>query len=291
VSARRGAIRRASARDEDGALRPPAAESARLSEPARLALALQRTAGNQAVGALLHRKVKIGTRWLATNASGQLPAIPAELSNGLEPWVADQVRARAEAMRTDAVTENRTFANATALYQPLFAQVLGPTPDQDVKPSGRDAWSTLFKAVKQSGQVTEVPWTSMKPEDAAGLRDELLACPIQRSSNTRTTACHGNTHHKLPKRVTVPGGRALDELPAHEQPAHTPYYEFLIKGHKTTTGIERGILDRDSGHIYISAHYTEGSFAWLSGAPAEIAADWGAKVVEYWGELGYAPAH
>lgn len=73
----------------------------------------------------------------------------------------------------------------------------------------------------------------------------------------------------------------MSDLKKSEQPDHTPYIEFLIPGHKKATGIERGIIDRDDGLIYITAHYTKGSFVLLSGAPNDLVQDWQGKATAY----------
>src|SRR5205085_10487951 len=106
---------------------------------------------------------------------------------------------------------------------------------------------------------------------------ELTQCEVQVSSNPKTTACHGNDHQKLPKKV-IPD---LAAKAPSVQPDHTPYIEFLIPGHKASSGIERGVFDRADGLIYITAHYTKGSFVWLSGAPAALVADWQQKASRY----------
>jgi hypothetical protein len=90
-----------------------------------------------------------------------------------------------------------------------------------------------------------------------------------------------NSHGKLPKKVITPGNVPLDEVAIKQQPLHTPYYEFLIPGHKSENEIERAILDRNSRQIYITAHYETGSFVWLSGAPKALLDNWVAKASKY----------
>jgi hypothetical protein len=287
-----GRVRAHEVEREDVARRRREPQESALPEQARLLLSLQQAAGNQAVSGLIHRKVKVAPnkQWATKSGKGALPAIPKEFEDRYESYVVEAVRQRAEEMRDDKETANREFANANDFYKPLFDSFTQPMAAEAVEPSNRDRWSTLAKAVKKSGQVTEVPWASLGQTEGETLSAELQDCPVQRSGNTRTTACHGNTHQKLPKKVTVPNGKSLDQLDPHKQPPHTPYYEFLIAGKKNSTGIERGILDKDSGLIYITAHYTVGSFVWLSGAPGDLVEDWRGKVEAYWTEIGYDPS-
>ena len=73
----------------------------------------------------------------------------------------------------------------------------------------------------------------------------------------------------------------MSELPYGKQANYTPYIEFLIAGHKQENGIERGILDREAGLIYVTAHYDVGSIAWLSGAPGSLITNWSEKAKKY----------
>jgi hypothetical protein len=285
--------------------REPASAAARepgsplIPTPATLLASLQQTVGNRAVAGelqglrsgsaatgLLARKVKIGNaKWVGKN--GKLPAIPATISGGYQEYVIAAVRRRAEALRDDETAGTpRTFTTADLFYQPLFDQFITQgTAVVPVSASGR--WSRLSFDVKQ-GVVKEVPWASFGalPGAPAGVTEgtaleaDLAACEVQVSSNPRTTACHGNVNGLLPKKVTVPGGALLASLPKAQQPTYTPYIEFLIPGRKSEFGIERGMLDRVSGQIYITGHYNDG-FAWLSGAPAALVANWTAKAATY----------
>lgn len=229
----------------------------------------------------LQRKVKIGGPKKPWLAKGALPPIPPEIAARYQQYVIDQVKELAEAQRADTVTAGREFATAAAFYQPLFDQVItaaNPAAARD----GRAAWTLLKFAVAKQGHLTEVPWSTFSATEAATLERDLAACPVQVSDNTATTACHGNAHQKLPKKVVVPGGGLLAHKPEAEQFDLTPYIEFLIAGgQKKATGIERGILDKDSGQIYVTAHYTQGSFAWLSGAPQALVDNWQAKAQKY----------
>jgi hypothetical protein len=279
VSTSRGATSRTRARTGE----PEETERERRDEPAlsqaQMLLALQRTAGNQAVAGALQRKVKLGTKpWLKANAA--LPAISPAIKDRYEPYVVDQVETLARQWRDDAVaTPARAFATADLFYQAVFDHVL--TQGKAGVASDANRWAKLKAGVKTAGNVTEVPWANFGAVEGPLLDTDLSACGVQISGNTGTTACHGNTHHKLPKKVNVPGGQELSSLLPSQQPAHTDYIEFLVPGHKNETGIERAILDRATGQIYITAHYTVGSFVWLSGAPGGLVANWQAKALTY----------
>jgi hypothetical protein len=144
-------------------------------------------------------------------------------------------------------------------------------------------WGTLAHAVTVNGNITEVDWTSFEVNAAQALEDELCRCPVQIASNGTTTAYHGNAHKKLPKPVVVPENRPLHEVPKDQQHLYTDYIEFTIAGgHKNKhNGIERGILDRQTGAIFITAHYDKGSIVLLKNAPNSIVADWRAKADAY----------
>lgn len=229
----------------------------------------------------LHRKVKIGGSNKPWLAKGALPPIPPEIAARYQQYAIDQVKGLAEAQRADAVTAGREFATPAAFYQPLFDQVVS-AGHPAARTDGRPAWTLLKIAVTKEGNVTEVPWSTFSTTEAAVLERDLTACAVQISGNSKTTACHGNVHQKLPKKIVVPGGGLLADEPQDEQFDLTPYIEFLIAGgQKKLTGIERGILDKDSGQIYVTAHYTQGSFVWLSGAPQALVSDWQAKAQKY----------
>lgn len=114
------------------------------------------------------------------------------------------------------MTAGREFPTAAAFYQPLFDQVVtagNPAAARD----RRQAWTLLKLAVTTQGNLTEVPWSTFSITEAAALERDLTACPVQISSNPSTTACHGNIHGKLPKKVVVPDGQTLAAKPAAEQ--------------------------------------------------------------------------
>jgi hypothetical protein len=227
----------------------------------------------------MQRKVKFGTKpWLKKNA--KLPEIPGAVSQRYQAYVLEKVRALASAWRDDAEENGRAFDTPEAFYQALADMVI--TQGQaDAKATGGDPWPKLKAAVDTAGNLTEVPWASFGDDAKVSLQAKLLECEVQVSSNTDTTACHANKHQKLPKKVVAPDGKELDELSTDQQPDYTPYIEFLLSGQKKATGIERGILDRDAGQIYLTAHYDQGSIAWLSGAPQVIVDDWREKARVY----------
>jgi hypothetical protein len=281
MAARRVALDQAGphAAERNDATGPQVARA--LPAQAQLLLSLQQGAGNRAVSGLLQRKVKVGAATSAWLAKGRLPPIPPAIAGLYQPYVIREVETLAETMRADAVTVGRVFATADAFYQPLFDQVVSAGHTAGTT-DGRPAWTLLKLAVEKQGNLTEVPWSTFSGTEATQLESDLAACPVQVSDNSKTTACHGNVHGKLPKKVVVPGGGLLADKPQHEQYPLTPYIEFLIAGgQKKATGIERGILDKDSGQIYVTAHYTQGSFAWLSGAPATLVGNWQAKAQRY----------
>ncbi len=240
-------------------------------------LALQRSAGNAAVANVLQRKVKIGKGWIQHKS--KTPAVPAGIPTQFPAFTAEQLKAEADKWVGDAIKDGREFNDDTAFYTAV-ARSLVPAAAQ-VQTDDRGRWGILEEAVKTQGNVTAVPWTTFNAKEAPLLEDELLACTVQLSGNDKTSACHGNTHGKLPTRVVVPGGKALDQIPKSQQPNHTPYIEFLVRGQKTKSGIERGILDRNSGKVYLTAHYTKGSFVELVEVPGSVVADWQLKANQY----------
>ncbi len=283
--------------------------------PERL-LTLQRAAGNRAVcsvlqrcmppsaGSSLQRKVKLGDAsapWL--NKKSPLPKMPASYQDEFSPATIKKAKELAQRWVGDDVEQGRTFADADVFYRTVFSQVTasaqtGRQEEPGEKAKGRNktkapkqdkpgedpavaVWDKIVAATEVEGNVTELPWSSFTTDEAGVLGPELLKCGVQISSNAKTTACHGNDHKKLPKQVNVSGFKELREVPSHQQPAHTSYIEFLVPGHKSKIGIERAILDKDDGLIYITRHYTEGSFVLLSGAPDNLVQDWTAKAEEY----------
>jgi hypothetical protein len=216
-----------------------------------------------------------------------LPKIPSAIEVQYSPALVKKVKTLAQQWRDDEIEQDRTFTTPTAFYQALVLQLTAQsqTTTQDQAPAQGQwtkppaLWDKLKAAVDTPGDVTEIPWSSFSQDESTALATELMRCEVQISGNAKTTACHANLHEKLPKKVE--NAKTLADLPASEQPDHTPYIEFLITGHKKTTGIERGIIDRESGAIYLTAHYTKGSFALLSGAPGNLVQDWQAKATGY----------
>ena len=181
----------------------------------------------------------------------------------------------------DKVEEGRTFETDAAFWQAVANKV---TPRAAATgPARRPRWDILKDAVETDGTVTDVPWRTFMPEEQTALLTELEACPVQVASGGGTsTACHGNKHGKLPKRVPQVNGKDLDQLPPSQQVDNTPYFEFLVAGgQKKKSGIERGILDEADGLVYLTAHYDVGSIVVLSGVPGSLVANWRAKVVAY----------
>jgi hypothetical protein len=172
------------------------------------------------------------------------------------------------------------FPSAEAFYRRMVSYVVRRGTAAPA-PTNAAAWTVLGEAVTKNGQVTEVKWSNFNPTEANSLQAELENCQVQISSNTKTTACHVNAHGKLPKKVAGPNGELVSDLEAHEQPKYTPYVEFLVTGHKSENGIERGILDLASGLVYLTAHYDTGSIAWLSGAPGALVSNWSQKARGY----------
>jgi hypothetical protein len=256
------------------------AEELALPDQARLLLSLQQAAGNQAVSNLLHRKVRIApsTGWATRTGQHALPQMPARFLAQYQPNVIDQVNALAAKWRDDDV--EGTFASADDFYRKLFNHVV-IRGTAAVAPTNYGCWKVLGDAVAAEGNLTEVKWSNLNATEAGKLLNELQQCQVQISGNVSTTACHANAHGKLPKRVAGPNGELVSDLPARDQPRYTPYIEFLITGHKTENGIERGILDRVSGLVYVTAHYDVGSIAWLSGVPGALVSNWSRKAKDY----------
>ena len=82
----------------------------------------------------------------------------------------------------------------------------------------------LKDALDTPGDVTAIPWSSFSQDASTALATELMRCEVQISDNAKTTACHANLHEKLPKEVE--NEKDVADLPASEQPDHTPYIEF-----------------------------------------------------------------
>jgi hypothetical protein len=262
------------------ARRPEEPERSGPSDLANVLLSLQGSAGNQAVSNLVQRRVMIApsTAWATRTGRNALPPMPDHFVAEYQPYVIEQVNALAAQWRDDQ-NEGR-FASADDFYRRLFNHVVrrGTAP---AAPTNASAWNVLGDAVTRDGQVTEVKWSNFNPAVAGNLQTELENCKVQLSSNPATTACHANAHGKLPKKVAGPNGELVSELKPSEQPKYTPYVEFLVTGHKSENGIERGILDRVSGLIYLTAHYDVGSIAWLSGAPGGLVSNWSQKARTY----------
>jgi hypothetical protein len=264
-----GRSRRRSQRSHDA--REPLARSGeeRPADDVQLVLALQRMAGNQAVArsATLHRKVKIGKTTLTA-----APAVPPVVlkESGLK---AAALKAEATKWVNDKVTDkSRTFTDDEHFYRTVAKSVASASA------ASEDArWTILGKAAKKNGKVTEVKWSTFNSVEGPLLLAELTACTIQLSSNSDTTAAHGNAHGKLPKKGL---GENLKKLSAGDQCDKTPYFEFLVAG-QSASGITRGVFDKDDGRVYLTAHYDEGSFVWLTGAPAALVADWNTKVAAF----------
>lgn len=272
------------------AAQPPLARAALPIDPT-LHRCLQRAVEDRAVArdvqqlregaadaGLLQRRVTVGTKLY--NVGEKLPAIPPTIATHYNDHAIAAGTAIVEGWRDDTVTVGRTWTDARKLYQAAIDQYL--TQPSAAVVSTAAPWARLAHAVKRedANGLVEMPWASFGTH-APALEAELKACNVQVSSNPDTTACHGNSHGKLPKKVITPTGVPLDEVEIKEQPKHTPYYEFLIPGHKKENEIERGILDRNSQQIYITAHYETGSFVWLSGAPRSLLDNWLRKVAKY----------
>ncbi|WP_028067648.1 hypothetical protein [Solirubrobacter soli] len=243
-------------------------EEERSADAGGRVLALQRTAGNHAVGAMLQRTVKVNKSLLkapppVTPAIKKaLPGVDAKaLTAEARNWIGDNKKGK-----------EREFDSDLELYQAIAKTLAAAAAPRD-----ENRWTILGQAVKKKGDVTTVKWATFSAPEAQALEAELSACTIQLSSNPDTTAAHGNSHGKLPK----PGlGDGLKKFSKGEQVDKTPYFEFLVSG-QSATGITRGIYDYESNLVYLTAHYDKGSFVLLSGAPAALATNWRAKVTEF----------
>ena len=215
-------------------------------------LAMQRTAGNQAVGAelqrmraaMLQRKVKIaapGTKadWLAHKS--KTPPVPTGFQ--VPPHTtSEKLFAEAQRWVGDKVTDRREFATDVAFYQAVAASLAPPTTPGSAPVDDR-RWAILGRAAKKSGKVTKVPWSTFNSVEAPLLLEELLASTVQVAANAgRSTACHGNVHGKLPKKVGPFGQKTLDQLTAAEQVDKTPYFEMLVAGQGSESGITLSLI-------------------------------------------------
>ena len=245
-----------------------------------LVRSLQQTAGNQAVARALQRKVKIAPKKVWAKELEPLPAMPPRFNDKYQPYVVRKADDLAKTWRDDTVEENRSFATADDFWKAVFDSVITEGAADTTQQSAA-AWDRLTHAVKQSGNVTELPWASLEPRSARALVAELQHLPVQASSNPKASPFHENEHKKLPKKVSVPPGKELKQLPLNEQIKLTPYVEILIPGHKSDPSeIERGIIDVWSKQVYLTAHYDKGSFVWLSGAPDALVNTWRMKAME-----------
>jgi hypothetical protein len=279
VSTRRAAIPPAGQRERelgDERARPEPAEA----PPVALLRSLQQAAGNQAVGRALQRKVKIAPKTAWTKKDGALPAMPDRFKAKYQPYAVEKAEALARVWRDDEIEDGRAFASVEEFWRAVFHSVITEgTADTEEQPA--PAWSRLAAAVKQEGKLTELPWASLEPKSARALVAELQHLPVQASSNPKSTAFHANAHQKLPKKVNVPDGKELRDLPPDQQVKLTPYVEILIPGHKNDPSeIERGIIDVWDKQVYLTAHYDKGSFVWLSGAPDALVNPWRMKAME-----------
>jgi hypothetical protein len=242
-------------------------------------LAMQQSAGNQAVAATLQRKVKIGDQKPPmVSHHAKVPAIPDDIQ-AAHPTALDAIATTARAWVVDKDLKG-TYATTADFYKAVVKEVVGETVAEG--PSKRDRWTILQAAVETDGAVTPVPWTRFKDTEQTLLEAELLACGIQRSTSG-STAAHGNKHGKLPKPIVTDDGKDLDTLAAADQMDKTPYFEFLISGghKKTHGGIERAIIDIRDDRVWITAHYDKGSLAELVGVPGSVVTAWKAKVASY----------
>jgi hypothetical protein len=277
VPTRRAAtLPRAERKLGDEQQRPEAPEA----PPVALVRSLQQAAGNQAVGRALRRKVKIAPKKAWAKTLEPLPAMPARFNDKYQPYVVVKADALAKAWREDEVEEDRSFASADEFWTAVFGSVI-TEGTADATQQSAAAWDRLTQAVKQPGDVTELPWASLEPKSARALLAELQHLPVQASSNPKATPFHANEHQKLPKKVNVPPGKELRQLPLDQQIKLTPYVEILIPDHKSDASeIERGIIDVWSKQVYLTAHYDKGSFVWLSGAPDALVNPWRMKAME-----------
>jgi hypothetical protein len=206
--------------------------------------------------------------------------MPARFNDKYQPYAIVKAAELAKTWREDAVEEDRSFATADDFWKAVFHSVI-TDGTADTTQQSAAAWDRLAQAVKQSGNVTELPWASLEPKSARALLAELQHASVQASSNPRASPFHENEHQKLPKKVNVPPGKELKQLPVSEQIKLTPYVEILVPGHKNDPSeIERGIIDVWSKQVYLTAHYDKGSFVWLSGAPDALVNPWRMKAME-----------
>ncbi len=124
-----------------------------------------------------------------------------------------------------------------------------------------------------TSNVVELPFNAIKAKDSQKqvVVDLLAGAPVQ-SGNTSTSAWHKNDHKKLPKFNPKEGAVKDWEL--------TPYLEFLIQGYKQRNMIERAVFDTSKGEVYMTTHYTIGSFVKLTGLPNSVITSMNQKAEE-----------
>ena len=172
-------------------------EPVRTEEPApptevQRVLAMQRTTGNQAVAAMLQRKVKIGDQKPPTvSHKAKVPAVPDEIRDAYDAEVLAEITARAQEW---VVHKDLKGDYATTLYfNKAVAKEVAPGGAPE-GPSKRGRWEILKAAVQTDGKITAVPWTRFNDTEAPALEAELLKCPVQIAGSGRSTAAHGNKH-------------------------------------------------------------------------------------------------
>lgn len=241
---------------------------------AQRVLALQRTAGNQAVGAELHRaRTAMLSRTVKVKKSklDEAPVVPKAILTEFPTLKAAALKTEAKKWIDDRKPRGE-FASDEEFYRAVakpLAESAGPVDD--------DRWALLGRAAKKNGKVTPVQWSKFNPVEQGKLLNELMDCVIQVSSNPDSSACHLNKHGKLPTKVDW---KRLENLTTAQKATQTPYFEILIPGHPES-GITRGVIDIRTSRVYLTAHYDTGSFVLLEGAPTALSGDWTTKATQF----------
>ena len=241
---------------------------------AQRVLALQRTAGNDAVGAELRRgRTATLSRTVKVKKSKlvEAPVVSKAILTEFPTLKAPALKAEA----TKWINDNKPRGDFTSDEE--FYRAVAKPLAASAAPVDDDRWAVLGRAAKKSGKVTPVQWSKFNSVEQRELLKELTACVIQVSSNPDSSACHLNKHGKLP---TAVAWKRLEKLSTAQKATQTPYFEILIPGHPDS-GITRGVIDITTGRVYLTAHYDTGSFVLLEGAPATLSGDWTTKATAF----------
>ena len=232
-------------------------------------LAMQQSAGNQAVAATLQRKVKIGDQKPPmVSHKAKVPAIPDDISAAHDAAALNaRIAAAAQALVVHKDLKGE-YATTVDFYKAVVKEVVGETA-ADGAVQARRAGRSSRPPSRPTAPSPRFPGHGSTTRSRRCSRRSCWPARSRSLDSGRSTAAHGNKHGKLPKPIPPDEGKELDTLAPQDQMNKTPYFEFLISGghKKTHGGIERAIIDIKDDRVWITAHYDKGSLAELVGVP------------------------